>query len=90
MVFFSFIFLKKIIHSLFFGWIFFLEGLLREVLGKISTEAPSWRYVLYPLTLLLLMLVRPQGLLGNVEWGFLKTRFISLRNNEKKEGVKPA
>ena len=73
-----------------FGWIFFLEGLLREVLGKISTEAPSWRYVLYPLTLLLLMLVRPQGLLGNVEWGFLKTRFISLRNNEKKEGVKPA
>ena len=55
-----------------FGWIFFLEGMLREILGKISPEAPSWRYVLYPLTLLLLMLVRPKGLLGEVEWGFLK------------------
>ena len=73
-----------------FGWMFFLEGMLRELLSKIGPEAPTWRFILYPITLLLLMLVRPQGLLGNVEWGFLKTRFISLRNNEKKEGVKPA
>jgi hypothetical protein len=28
--------------------------------------------VLYPIALLLLMLVRPQGLLGTVEWGFFK------------------
>jgi branched-chain amino acid transport system permease protein len=55
-----------------FGWIFFLEGLLRVLLGQMGTEAPTWRYVLYPITLLLLMLIRPQGLLGNVEWGFLK------------------
>ncbi|MBA4420810.1 MAG: branched-chain amino acid ABC transporter permease [Anaerolinea sp.] len=73
-----------------FGWIFFLEGMLREILGKISPEAPSWRYVLYPLTLLLLMLVRPQGLLGNIEWGFLKAKITPLRNNETKEGVKTA
>lgn len=71
-----------------FGWIFFLEGMLREILGKISPEAPSWRYVLYPLTLLLLMLVRPQGLLGNVEWGFLKPKVIPMRKTEVKEGVK--
>lgn len=55
-----------------FGWIFFLEGLLRVLLGQMGTEAPTWRYVLYPIALLLLMLLRPQGLLGNVEWGFLK------------------
>lgn len=57
-----------------FGWIFFLEGLLRTLLGTMGTEAPTWRYVLYPITLLLLMLLRPQGLLGTVEWGFLKVK----------------
>ena len=55
-----------------FGWIFFLEGLLRVLLGQLGTDAPTWRFVLYPITLLLLMLIRPQGLLGTVEWGFLK------------------
>jgi branched-chain amino acid transport system permease protein len=57
-----------------FGWIFFLEGLLRVLLGQLGTDAPSWRFVLYPIALLLLMLVRPKGLLGTVEWGFLKAR----------------
>jgi branched-chain amino acid transport system permease protein len=64
-----------------FGWIFFLEGILRVVLGQISPEAPTWRYVLYPIVLLLLMLVRPQGLLGNVEWGYLKLPRIPLRKS---------
>ena len=62
-----------------FGWIFFLEGILRVLLGQMGTEAPTWRFVLYPITLLLLMLLRPQGLLGNVEWGFLKAKVYSLR-----------
>jgi len=55
-----------------FGWIFFLEGLLRVLLGYMGTEAPTWRLVLYPIALLLLMLLRPQGLLGTSEWGYLK------------------
>jgi branched-chain amino acid transport system permease protein len=55
-----------------FGWIFFLEGFLRVLLGQLGSDAPSWRLVLYPIALLLLMLVRPQGLLGTVEWGFFK------------------
>lgn len=55
-----------------FGWIFFLEGLLRVILGQMGTEAPTWRFVLYPIALLLLMLVRPKGLLGSKEWGFLR------------------
>ncbi|HET6485253.1 MAG TPA: branched-chain amino acid ABC transporter permease [Spirochaetia bacterium] len=55
-----------------FAWIFFLEGFLRVLLGQMGTSAPAWRFVLYPVTLLLVMLIRPQGLLGSVEWGFLK------------------
>lgn len=73
-----------------FGWIFFLEGMLREILGKISPEAPSWRYVLYPITLLLLMLIRPQGLLGKVEWGFLKSAVVPLRKPKEQTGEKAA
>jgi branched-chain amino acid transport system permease protein len=57
-----------------FGWIFFLEGLLRNLLGYLGTDGPSWRYVLYPIALILLMLLRPKGLLGTVEWGFLRSR----------------
>ena len=55
-----------------FVWIFFLEGFLRVLLSQMGTDAPTWRFVLYPITLLLLMLIRPQGLLGSVEWGFLR------------------
>lgn len=62
-----------------FGWIFFLEGLLRVILSQMGTEAPTWRFVLYPIALLLLMLLRPQGLLGKVEWGFLKAKVIPLK-----------
>src|SRR3989337_1086281 len=62
-----------------FGWLFFLEGMLRVLLGQMGTEAPTWRYVLYPITLLLMMLIRPQGLLGTVEWGFLKAKVVSNR-----------
>ncbi len=55
-----------------FAWIFFLEGLLRVILGQMGTDAPTWRFVLYPIALLLLMLLRPQGLMGKIEWGFFK------------------
>jgi branched-chain amino acid transport system permease protein len=62
-----------------FGWTFFLEGLLRVILGQLGTEAPTWRFVLYPIALLLLMLLRPQGLLGTVEWGFLRAPWVPSR-----------
>ena len=64
-----------------FGWTFFLEGLLRVILGQLGTEAPTWRFVLYPIALLLLMLLRPQGLLGRVEWGFLRTTQTARRRS---------
>ena len=66
-----------------FGWIFFLEGLLRVILGQMGTEAPTWRFVLYPITLLLMMLLRPQGLLGTVEWGFLRQREVKPRSRDE-------
>ncbi|HEY3291517.1 MAG TPA: branched-chain amino acid ABC transporter permease [Anaerolineae bacterium] len=62
-----------------FFWMFFLEGMLRVLLGQMGTEAPTWRYVLYPITLLLMMLLRPKGLLGKVEWGFLKAAEVPRR-----------
>jgi branched-chain amino acid transport system permease protein len=65
------------------GWTFFLEGLLRVLLGQMGTEAPTWRFVLYPITLLLLMLIRPQGLLGSNEWGFLKAPFVGIRKRHE-------
>ena len=70
-----------------FGWMFFLEGLLRVLLGQMGTEAPTWRYVLYPIALLLLMLIRPSGLLGATEWGFLKGKLFKARSREKAEIV---
>jgi branched-chain amino acid transport system permease protein len=66
-----------------FGWTFFLEGLLRNLLSSFGTEAPTWRFVLYPITLLLMMLLRPQGLLGTVEWGFLKAKVHAIRNKSE-------
>ena len=73
-----------------FGWMFFLEGLLRVLLGQLGTEAPSWRFVLYPITLLLLMLIRPSGLLGKVEWGFLKSKTIVPRFKSKTDAIESA
>jgi branched-chain amino acid transport system permease protein len=72
-----------------FGWIYFLEGFLRVVLSRLGTEAPTWRFVLYPITLLLMMLLRPKGLLGSVEWGFLKAGRVS-RLQKPDGGTAPA
>jgi branched-chain amino acid transport system permease protein len=72
-----------------FGWIFVLEGLLRVILGQLGTDAPTWRFVLYPIALLLLMLLRPQGLLGTVEWGFLKAPWVPTRTRSEATTASP-
>jgi len=53
-----------------FGWILVLEGFLRDIL---PTGFESWRYVVYPLLLILMMLLRPSGLLGGFEFPFIKS-----------------
>jgi len=50
------------------GWIILLEG-LRSVL---PAEILDWRMVIYPVVLILMMLLRPKGLMGDVELSFLK------------------
>ncbi len=52
-----------------FLWIFVLEGLLRLVLPP---GFETWRFVVYPLMLLLMMLLRPEGLFGTYEVPFLR------------------
>jgi branched-chain amino acid transport system permease protein len=52
-----------------FAWAISLEGLRLLPQGM-----ELWRFVIYPLILLLVMLLRPQGLLGGTEVGFLKSR----------------
>ena len=51
-----------------FGWAFVLEGL--RVLLPQGFE--DWRFVIYPVILLVIMLLRPQGLFGGTEFGFMK------------------
>lgn len=54
-----------------FLWVFILEG-LRIILPQTILD---WRLVIYPLLLILLMLLRPQGIFGNKEIGWLKKEY---------------
>ena len=45
---------------------------LLEGLRVLPAAFIDWRYVIYPLILLAVMLFRPQGIMGTNEWGFLK------------------
>jgi len=58
-----------------FGWAFVLEG-LRVILPQ---GFEDWRFVIYPVILLVVMLLRPQGLFGGLELGFLKAPRPALR-----------
>lgn len=52
-----------------FAWALVLEGLLRLVLPQ---GFETWRFVVYPLLLLIIMLLRPAGMFGNYEMPFLR------------------
>ena len=52
------------------GWTFLLEG-LRVVLPP---EILDWRLVIYPLLMLIVMLLKPKGLSGGMEFSFLKPK----------------
>lgn len=62
-----------------FIWIFLLEGLLRLVLPQ---GFETWRFVVYPLALLLMMLLRPEGLFGKYEIPFLRQVLPPLRKKQ--------
>jgi len=50
-----------------FSFVTLLEGL-----RVLPAELIDWRYVIYPVILLFVMLFRPQGIMGTNEWGFLR------------------
>jgi branched-chain amino acid transport system permease protein len=50
-----------------FTFVILLEGL-----RVLPAELIDWRYVIYPVILLFVMLFRPQGIMGSNELGFLK------------------
>lgn len=63
------------------GWIFLLEG-LRSVL---PTEILDWRMVIYPVVLIVMMLLRPSGLMGGIELSFLKPGRVEPRPRKGEE-----
>lgn len=63
-----------------FAWIVLLEGILRLYL---PAGFEAWRFVVYPLILLLMMLLRPAGLMGRYEMPFLRQKLPPLRERAK-------
>jgi branched-chain amino acid transport system permease protein len=59
-----------------FAWGLVLEGVLRIYLPQ---GFETWRFVVYPIILLVMMLLRPQGLFGNFEVPFLRQSPFSPR-----------
>jgi branched-chain amino acid transport system permease protein len=53
-----------------FGWALLLEGVLRLVLPD---GFETWRFVVYPVLLLVMMLLKPNGLFGNFEIPFIRS-----------------
>ena len=59
-----------------FAWALVLEGFLRLILPQ---GFETWRFVVYPLLLLIMMLLKPNGLFGNFEITFLRQILPPLR-----------
>jgi branched-chain amino acid transport system permease protein len=68
-----------------FAWALVLEGFLRLWLPQ---GFETWRFVVYPVLLLIMMLLRPKGLFGGFEVPFLKQLLPPLRQAEKPTGEK--
>ncbi len=68
-----------------FAWALVLEGFLRLWLPQ---GFETWRFVVYPVLLLIMMLLRPKGLFGGFEVPFLKQVLPPLRKAEKTGGEK--
>jgi branched-chain amino acid transport system permease protein len=66
-----------------FAWALVLEGALRLWLPQ---GFETWRFVVYPVLLLIMMLLRPKGLFGGYEVPFLKQVLPSLRKSAKSGG----
>ena len=61
-----------------FGWALVLDGMLRLILPD---GFETWRFVIYPVLLLIMMLLKPAGLFGNFEIPFIRTVIPPLKKN---------
>jgi branched-chain amino acid transport system permease protein len=68
-----------------FGWALVLEGVLRLILPE---GFETWRFVIYPALLLIMMLLKPNGLFGNYEIPFIRSIVPPLK--EKKSDSETA
>jgi branched-chain amino acid transport system permease protein len=59
-----------------FTWAILLQG---AAVAMLPSELLEWRYVIYAVTLVVVMLVRSQGLMGGHEWGFLRRKAPAMR-----------
>jgi branched-chain amino acid transport system permease protein len=67
-----------------FSFEFLLEGL-----RVLPAELIEWRYVIYPVILLFVMLFRPQGIMGSNELGFLRRPKGEPEESEDMSAVEP-
>jgi branched-chain amino acid transport system permease protein len=65
-----------------FGWALVLEGVLRLVLPD---GFETWRFVVYPV-LLVMMLLKPNGLFGNFEIPFIRSVVPPLKKELQSDG----
>jgi branched-chain amino acid transport system permease protein len=65
-----------------FGWALVLEGVLRLILPE---GFETWRFVIYPTLLLIMMLLKPNGLFGNYEIPFIRSVVPPLKENKADE-----
>lgn len=70
-----------------FGWALMLEGVLRLVLPD---GFETWRYVIYPILLLIMMLLKPNGLFGNFEIPFIRAVMPPLKKSADKKNEEVA
>ena len=70
-----------------FAWALVLEGVLRIFLPQ---GFETWRFVVYPLLLLIIMLLRPKGIFGEFEIPFLRQVLPKARDKKTIETVSVA
>jgi branched-chain amino acid transport system permease protein len=70
-----------------FAWALVLEGVLRIFLPQ---GFETWRFVVYPLLLLIIMLLRPKGIFGDFEIPFLRQVLPKARPKKSIETVSTA
>jgi len=68
-----------------FAWALILEGVLRLFLPQ---GFETWRFVVYPLLLIITMLLRPAGIFGNYEIPFLRQVLPKIRQPKPVEAEK--